>query len=309
MSPFTTQSSDSVSSLGETRLIAAIRKWLGKSSPRTPFGIGDDCAVMPRGRAAQLLTVDPVIYGEHFDDSITPYNVGKKLFKRNLSDIAAMGGKPRAAVVALAIDQSVRIQWLKDFYRGLASISRTYRVPIVGGDVAHHRGGIVATLTLVGEASGDRIITRQGARINDILYVTGFLGNTLTSGHHYNFSPRLEEGEWLAKRAEVMAMMDVSDGLAKDLHSLTPAHAIPALEERKIPRRSGCPMESALCCGEDYELLIVVDGRSDLKCFEQTWKRRFPKTRLTRIGRFVAARSKPENALDLTQFKGYEHLR
>ncbi|HPK50302.1 MAG TPA: AIR synthase related protein, partial [Opitutaceae bacterium] len=115
MNPFTDQPAEAIGSLGEQRLIAAIRRWLGAASPASPFGIGDDCAVVPAGRAAQLLTVDPVIYGQHFDDAVPPRAVGEKLFKRNLSDIAAMGGRPRAAVVALALDARVRLDWLEAF--------------------------------------------------------------------------------------------------------------------------------------------------------------------------------------------------
>jgi len=92
--PFTDNPARSIAALGEEKLIAAIRRWLGAASPRAPFGIGDDCAVVPAGRTAQLLTVDPVIYGEHFDDRVPARAAGEKLLKRNLSDIAAMGGRP-----------------------------------------------------------------------------------------------------------------------------------------------------------------------------------------------------------------------
>lgn len=97
LSPFTRHPRESVAALGEVRLIAAIRGWLGDTSPRSPFGIGDDCAVLPSAPGAGLVTVDPVIHGRHFDDSVPPEAVGAKLLKRNLSDIAAMGGRPRAA--------------------------------------------------------------------------------------------------------------------------------------------------------------------------------------------------------------------
>ncbi|HEY9250120.1 MAG TPA: AIR synthase related protein, partial [Rariglobus sp.] len=90
--PFTDNAADSVTALGESRLIAAIRRWLGNASPPSPFGIGDDCAVLPASRHPQLVTVDPVVYGEHFDDSIPPRAAAAKLLKRNLSDLAAMGG-------------------------------------------------------------------------------------------------------------------------------------------------------------------------------------------------------------------------
>ena len=107
MHPFTRHLPDSVSALGEAKLIAAIRRWLGDVSPRAPFGIGDDCAVLPASRGRQLITVDPVIYGRHFDDTVPPRAVGEKLLKRNLSDIAAMGGRPVAAVLGITLDGRV----------------------------------------------------------------------------------------------------------------------------------------------------------------------------------------------------------
>ncbi len=307
MSPFTKRRAESVSALGEARLIASIRRWLGAASPRAPFGIGDDCAVLPTGRGRSLLTVDPVIYGEHFDAAVPPRAVGAKLFKRNLSDIAAMGGRPRAAVVALALDPNVRLEWLEGFYRGLAAVSRKYLVPIVGGDVARHDGGIVATMTLVGEAAAGRVVTRTGARTGDGIFITGQLGGSLASGHHWKFSPRLAEGAWLAGRPEVRAMLDVSDGLAKDIRALTPPGAEPALDAAALPRRRGCDLRAALSDGEDYELLFAVTGGSDA-AFLRAWRRNFPRTRLSCIGHFVRRGARPPGALNLEGHRGYEHL-
>ena len=308
MNPFTDQPDQAIAALGEARLIAAIRRWLGTASPRAPFGIGDDCAVVPAGRAAQLLTVDPVIYGEHFDDAVPPRWVGEKLFKRNLSDIAAMGGRPRAAVVALALDARVRLDWLEAFYRGLAAVSRRFAVPLVGGDVAHHRDGIVATLTLVGEA-GPRLLTRYGAAVGDWIYVTGQLGGSLRSRHHYRFTPRLAEGTWLARRPEVHSMMDVSDGLAKDLHALAPRGAAPALQPAALPRRRGCDLRAALCDGEDYELVFTIAATADRAALARAWRRAFPRTRLSCLGRFSRPADVPATAIDLRELHGYEHLR
>lgn len=308
MHPFAHSRRQSVAALGEARLIAEIRRWLGSASPRAPFGIGDDCAVVPGSRAAQLLTVDPVIYGEHFNDAVSPRAAGEKLFKRNLSDIAAMGGKPRAAVVALAIDDRVKLTWLEQFYRGLAAVARRHRVPIVGGDIAHHHGGIVATLTLVGEASA-RVVTRTGARVGDWILVTGELGRSLRSGHHWKFSPRLAEGQWLARQAAVRAMIDVSDGLAKDLPALAPAGAVPAIEAAALPRRSGADVRAALTDGEDYELAFTLAAKADPVAFMAAWRRRFPRTRISCIGRFVRAAALPPSALNLADYRGFEHLR
>ncbi len=309
MHPFTKNLRLSVSALGEEKLIAAIRHWLGSASPRAPFGIGDDCAVVPAGRAAQLITVDPVIYGEHFNDTVPPRAAGEKLFKRNLSDIAAMGGRPRAAVLALALDSRVKLAWLEQFYRGLAAVSRRYRVPIVGGDIAHHKGGIVATLTLVGESSPARVVTRTGARLGDWIFVSGTLGNSLRSGHHWNFAPRLAEGQWLARQCDVRAMLDVSDGLAKDLRALAPRGAVPALDRAALPLRAGADMRAALTDGEDYELVFALAARADRAAFIRAWRKKFPRTKLSCLGRFVRPDSLPADALNLADFRGFEHLR
>lgn len=308
MHPFTDQPSGSVAAFGEERLIRAIRRWLGAASPRAPFGIGDDCAVLPRSRGRQLITVDPVIYGRHFDDAVPPRDVGAKLLKRNLSDLAAMGGRPSAAVLALTLDARVSCAWLEQFYRGLAACARAYAVPIVGGDVAQADGVLAASLTLLGEATGRRTITRTGARIGDALYVTGQLGESLRSGHHYKFRPRLREGAWLAGRMEVRAMMDVSDGLAKDLHALTPPGAAPALVAAALPCRPGATVGAALTQGEDYELVFAVRGGAAAEQLERDWRRQFPRLALTRIGRLVATAALPADALDLRSYHGYEHL-
>ena len=315
MSPFTDKPLEAISALGELKLIAAIRGWLGDASPAPPFGIGDDCAVLPASSRRQLVTVDPVIYGKHFDDSVSPREIGEKLLKRNLSDIAAMGGRPRVAVIALALDTKINTSWLAAFYRGLASASHRHGVSIVGGDIAHQPGGFAATLTLIGEASTDRVLTRVGAKNGDWIYVTGTLGGSLL-GHHCTFIPRLAEGRWLADRAEVRSMMDLSDGLAKDLAALSPKNAVPALEAAAIPLSSAAhrlastsgrtALYHALADGEDYELLFTVASRADRAAFESAWKRKF-KTRLSRIGRF--ARTATFAHVNLQNIHGYEHLR
>jgi thiamine-monophosphate kinase len=319
MSPFTGHVRESVAALGERRLIRHIRRWLGDATPAAPFGIGDDCAVIPPTRRHQLVTTDPVIHGRHFDDTVPARAVGAKLLKRNLSDIAAMGGRPVAAVVALALAPETRTAWLRGFYRGLAATARRHRVKIVGGDVTQAPAGFFgAFLTLHGESTGERVITRTGARAGDHIYVTGRLGGSLR-GHHHRFTPRLAEGAWLAARPEVVAMMDVSDGIANDLESLTPGGLLPVLDARAVPvsaaarqqaRRSGCaPLVHALGDGEDYELLVIVRARAGLPGLERDWRRRFPALPFTRLGRFIAGDRLPAGAINLAAYRGYEHLR
>ena len=298
----------SVASLGEARLIGRIRTWLGSSCPASPGGIGDDCAVVRPARGRELLTVDPVIHGIHFDGRVPAADVGAKLLRRNLSDIAAMGGAPRAALVALALDRRVSVAWLEAFYRGLAREARRHRVSVVGGDVAFLAGSFAATLALTGEARG-RALTRSGARIGDWIYVTGQLGRSLPTGHHHRFRPRLAEGAWLARRPCVRSMMDVSDGLAKDLPALAPRGASAAVYGALLPLRDGASVVEALCDGEDYELAACVSRGTRRREFEASWRRAFPATALTCIGRFVRRGEEPPDALDLGGLRGYEHLR
>ncbi len=309
MSPFTRIRRDSVAAWGEEKLIAALRRWLGDASPRAPFGIGDDCALLAPSRGRQLITVDPVIYGRHFDATVPPRAVAEKLLNRNLSDLAAMGGRPVAAVLALTLDARVSRRWLEEFYRGLAACARRQRVAIVGGDVAQADGVLAASLTLLGETTGPRVLTRTGAKTGDAIFVTGVLGGSLRSGHHFRFTPRLAEGCWLARQRDVRAMMDVSDGLAKDLHALSPLGSVPALDAAALPRRRGADLRAALTDGEDYELVFVLAHSADRAAFARRWRRVFPRIRLTCIGHFVSAQRLPAGALNLADYRGYEHLR
>jgi thiamine-monophosphate kinase len=256
----------------------------------------------------ELLTIDPVIYGVHFDARTGPRQAGAKLLNRNVSDIAAMGGRPRAAVVSLAIDPHTSAAWLEEFHRGIAREARRHGVAVVGGDVAMLPRAFVATLALVGEATG-RILTRKGAKDGDWIYVTGSLGRSFGTGRHHSFSPRLAEGAWLARRPEVHSMMDVSDGLAKDLSALTPKGLAPALFEALIPRRGGASLREALSDGEDYELLFTASPRRSGASLETAWRRAFPRVPLTCVGLLVKRGKVPPDAIPLGDYRGYEHLR
>lgn len=315
-SPFTSRSAQAVASLGEIRLIARIRAWLGDTAPRSPFGMGDDCAVIPVRSRHQLVTVDPVIHGRHFDDTVTPRAAGAKLLKRNLSDIAAMGGRPTHAVVALALAPDVRTDWLRDFHRGLAATARRHRVKIVGGDVATAPAGFFgAWMTLHGEPAAARVLTRRGAQPGDWILVTGPLGGSRRR-RHFQFEPRLAEGAWLARQPEVVSMIDVSDGLAKDLTELAPtgtqpdipAAALPvAAAAHQVARQSGRPpWMHAATDGEDYELLFTVKRTADPGRLQAKWRRRFG-CRLFLLGRF--ARQPSAGSIDWPALHGFEHLR
>jgi thiamine-monophosphate kinase len=307
VNPFTQARRLSAASLGEEGLIAAIRGWLGSANPPSPGGIGDDCAVLPRIRGRVLVTVDPVVRGRHFDDELPAAAVGAKLLKRNLSDVAAMGGRPVAAVVSLLLDPRTRLDWLEGFYRGLAACARRHRTGIVGGDVAQAPGALAASLTLVGSA-GPRVLERRGARPGDWICVTGLLGRSLPTGHHHRFAPRLAEGGWLARRPEVRSMIDVSDGLAKDLRALAPPGCEPAVGPALVPRRAKASIAEALADGEDYELAFSLAAGASWAAFEAAWARAFPRVRISRIGRFVPEGRIPDGSISLGEFRGYEHL-
>lgn len=311
MHPFTDKRSESVSALGEVRLLDKIRDWLGSAAPAEPYGMGDDCAILPRGKAARLITIDPVVYGGHFNDTMSPRATAQKLLKRNLSDLAAMGGLPTAAVLALTLEPRTSLRWLAGFYRALADCARHYAVPIVGGDITASTvpGHLSASLTLLGNpAHGSRTLTRRGAQAGDSIYVTGQLGNTLGTGHHYRFTPRLAEGAWLACQRAVRSMIDISDGLAKDLKSLQSPGLEAEILAEKLPLRRGANPRSAICDGEDYELIFTLAAKARRSDFERRWRAAFPKTSLTRLGQFVLAGTRSEAALNLANYHGYEHL-
>jgi thiamine-monophosphate kinase len=315
MSPFTSKSAASVGALGELRLIESIRRWLGDASPAAPFGIGDDCAVIPPTRHHQLVTTDPVIHGQHFDDTVSARDVGAKLLKRNLSDIAAMGGRPVAAVISLALAPGTSVAWLRQFYLGLAATARRFDVKIVGGDITQGPANFFgAFLTLHGESTG-RLITRRGARRGDAIFVTGKLGGS-RAGHHYRFIPRLAEGQWLARQKDVVAMMDVSDGIAKDVQSLTPAGLVASIAPALIPVSSAARTAAkasrqpawvhAISDGEDFELLFVLRRSAPPEKFARRWGARFD-TPLSLLGHF--APTVATGHIDWNSFHGYEHLR
>jgi len=314
---FTDVSRESVASLGEEALIARIRRWLGPAAPPSPAGPGDDCAIVRLSAGTRLLvTTDPVVRGRHFDDSTPPAAAARKLFRRNLSDIAAMGGTPRFAVVSWTIPARTRIRWLEAFHRALASEAVRWGVTLNGGDISSSDNDLAAHLALLGEAGG-RILLRAGARRGDWLYVTGSLGGSIL-GRHTRFEPRIAEGKWLAKQASVRCMIDVSDGLAKELRLIMPKGCRAAVDPARVPvspaarrlaARTGRPaLEHALTDGEDFELLFAVAPGGRARLFEDRWSHHF-RTRLTRIGRVVDSSEPAAGEIEMSRLSGFEHFR
>ena len=292
MELFSNNTAETIAHVGELGLIQSMRTWLGEASPPAPGGIGDDCAVIKRSNTDnQLLTTDCVAYKRHFDTSAAPEAVGAKLIKRNLSDIAAMGGTPGPALLALLAGGDLKIEWLQKFYEGIAQAALRYGTRLVGGDICESDpGSFCATLTLLGEAQHP--VPRCAAKEGDTLWVTGTLGGSIL-GHHLTFEPRLAEGHWLAQTGFAHAMIDITDGLAKDIPTLFPSGMCASLDLTAIPlseaahalaRTSGkTPLEHAFCDGEDYELCFALDQEAEVTAFRNAWENTFS-TPLTLIG-------------------------
>ncbi|MGC9450355.1 MAG: thiamine-phosphate kinase [Oceanipulchritudo sp.] len=270
MDVFSRDDAASIASLGEKALIRRIRDWLGEAAPPPPFGMGDDCAVLPAETAASnLLTTDSLVLGRHFQPDTLPGLAGAKLVKRNLSDIASMGGLPRIAVVAGFLPARLRIDWLEGFVRGMAGAAMQHRLKIVGGDLTETDTDLAFNLTLLGNA--EHPMPRHGGRNGDWICVTGRLGGSRL-GRHLRFEPRLREGRRLAASGRVHACIDVSDGLAIDLAAIIPEGSSASLDTLSIPLHEdaaraaamdGRPaLQHALSDGEDHELLFLMEPLS-----------------------------------------------
>jgi len=274
------------------------------------IGPGDDCALVDCGGTGLLLAVDQVIAGTHFDMTATPQQAGRKLLCRNLSDIAAMGGTPLHALVAVAVGSPDAI-WLRRFMDGVAAAAAEWGVSVVGGDLSTLPGnGLAAALTITGRVAPGQACRRAGAAPGDRLLATGCFGNAIPSGHHLEFVPRLREGAFLAEGGWAKAMIDVSDGLLMDAASLARASGLAlAIDPERIPRRPGADLAAALGDGEDYELLFAV-APDRVAALRAAWP--FPGTPCTEIGEFVAGppgeiRSSAAGGLAIRFDSGWDH--
>ncbi len=287
---------------GELALIAQIGAQVGGRNPAVRLGIGDDCAVLrvPRGHE-MLVTTDFSLEGRHFRrDWHTPESAGHRCLARGLSDIAAMGAKPLAAFLSLAVPPRMERRWTTRFLAGLAALADLHGVELAGGDTAAAPAAqILADIVVVGSAARGRALRRATGSVGDSLYVTGTLGDAAVglaalatgrrcarrggdeSARHTFPEPRLAVGQALVRRRIATACIDLSDGLSTDLGHLCRASGVGAeVEAGALPLGGGATLDQALHGGEDYELLFAAAGRT-----------RVPPTiagvRVTRIGRLV----------------------
>ena len=265
---------------GELELIEAIRRASAtRAMGRVRLGIGDDCAILrpPSGHEV-LVTTDFCLEGRHFRrDWHSADSAGHRCLARGLSDLAAMGARPLAAFLSLALPVGTDRKWVDGFFRGLRGLADQLGVPLAGGDTAQSPAEyVVADVVLVGSAPAGKALRRSGARAGDLLYVTGRLGGSaaelisLQGGaklkrggeHPQTFpAPRLAVGAALLRRGLATACIDISDGLSSDLKHLCLASGVSAevaLARLPVHPLAAGRIELALHGGEDYELLFAA---------------------------------------------------
>lgn len=285
-----------LSGIGEFRSIDHIKSMCVMPG-RGLVGIGDDAAVIKVSPGmVTLVTTDMLVEGVHFDLAYTGFEaLGYKSAAVNLSDIAAMGGRPRFYLVSVALRPKMRLEELEGLYRGLESACRPFGVRLVGGDTTASAGGsvgcssgpMVISVTIIGEAYPGRAVKRSGAQAGDDIYVTGSLGDSacglailkargtgglnkdeaLLAARHLKPSPRIKAGRLLGEGMMASAMIDISDGLSSDLgHILEQSGVGAVVYKDRLPISGGLintagikkAVQYALHGGEDYELLFTA---------------------------------------------------
>jgi thiamine-monophosphate kinase len=244
--------------------------WIRGRTPadaRVVIGPGDDAALVRwAGAAGCLVTTDMLLEGSCFLLSAGGRAIGRKAMAVNLSDMAAMAGRPTAAVVSVGLPRRGGRQLAEDLYRGLQEEAAAFDTAIVGGDTNSWDGSLVISVTLLGTPTARGPVRRSGARPGDWLFVTGPLGGSIL-GKHLTFTPRIREALALHEKVDVHAMIDISDGLAADLHHICDesgcgaeldAAAIPISDDACRMNDGKSPLDHALGDGEDFELLFAV---------------------------------------------------
>jgi thiamine-monophosphate kinase len=307
--------------MNELQLIARLTRSL-PANASVVAGAGDDCAVLDCGQPGRylLFKTDAVVEGVHFTSKAAPEQIGHKAMARCLSDVAAMAGRPLAALVTAALPDHFSPDFVERIYTGLNRLAQRHGVAIAGGETTRNPERLLLSIAMVGDVAREKCILRGGAEAGDALFVTGELGGSL-AGKHLEFEPRLAEAQWLAEHFPIHAMIDVSDGLAGDLRHIMRASRVGAeLLARAIPisraaklqakAKSQPPLLAALGDGEDFELLFTL-GSGHAVALLDAWKKQFPKLRLSCIGRITAERGlklRDKTGLHPLATHGYDHF-
>jgi len=273
-------------SLRERELVSSIREEFSARRRDLVLGIGDDAAVVRGAEGSCLLTTDLLIEDVHFIASLhPPHYLGRKSLNVNLSDIAAMGGRPSYALLGLALRKGQEIDWVRDFFGGFKTAAREAGVALIGGDISAAKR-IVVSITVIGEAG--RFIRRSGARPGDLIFVSGYLGDAAAGlrllrrgcrlgqdkrADHLlraflDPAPQIALGRALSRLKAASSMIDISDGLSVDLlHLCEESRTGAEIDLETLPlsgtirRFEKKPDRLALHGGEDYQLLFTVSPK------------------------------------------------
>lgn len=291
--------------IGEDALIQRLVGLVPRSEDPAA-GPGDDCAVIdhdPGSPTLLLLKTDALAAHIHFLPDTPARAVGWKAAARVVSDFAAMGGQPTHFLITLALPPETTVTWVEDLYRGIGSCLEKHGGLLAGGETSSVPPGSAAVISIAatGCVHREHLVLRSTARVGDALFVTGRLGGSI-QGKHLDFTPRLREARWLVSEYKPSAMMDLSDGLAKDLPRLAAASGCGyRIDPSALPLNAGSTPTQALSDGEDYELLLAIEPARVAKLLA-TWPTSFPDLALTCIGSLV----EPHAGQSLTG--GWEHF-
>jgi thiamine-monophosphate kinase len=267
----------------EFSLIKRIRGIIGKKGNNVVLGIGDDTAVLEQASDKYLLfTCDSLVENIHFSlNYATPQDLGWKALAVNVSDIAAMGGFPRYAIVSLTLNKKINEEWVKTLYKGFREFIKEYPLSLVGGNISRSESSIIVDVAMLGEVEKDRLIRRSNAKVGDLIVVTGTLGdskagmkilkksrqkNPFLCRRHLKPTPRLKEIRKITSKVKLNSLIDISDGLTQDLSWILEESKVAAsIDMSKIPISTQLKkfakdkaIDFALNGGEDYELLFTL---------------------------------------------------
>jgi thiamine-monophosphate kinase len=285
--------------MNEFDLIARLTRTLPQNGS-VVTGPGDDCAVLDLGVPDRqvLFKADAVVEGIHFTAETPPEQIGHKALARCLSDMAAMGGTPGSALVTLGLPREHDVARVEAIYAGMSALATKHGVAIVGGETTTNPERMLISVAMIGTVARNKALLRSGAKAGDAIFVTGELGGSIVEWH-LNFEPRVAEGQWLAAKFPVHAMIDVSDGLAGDLRHILSASgvgadllgkSIPVSRAAKTRARESTSAKPALLAaltdGEDFELLFTIASKQAVPLLD-AWKAAFPDVKLTCIGKIT----------------------
>jgi len=297
---------NTLSDIGEDALIGRLVSGLNQGG-EVLVGPGDDCAVVDIGKPGefQLLKTDALVEGVHYFPETPADQVGWKAVARVLSDFAAMGGVPKQLLVTIALPRSMKVSYAEALYSGMERCASQFGAVICGGETTSVPDGSATVISVAGtgRVMEERLVRRGGGQVGDAVLVTGRLGGSI-AGKHLNFTPRLEEAEWLTSHFQLHAMMDLSDGLARDLPRMAKVSGCGyEIDSASLPLTLGCDTAQALGDGEDYELLFTIE-KSKVAALLAAWSERFPDLPLTVVG---ALTLRGEGQFD-DQVSGWEHF-